>query len=73
MEKWKKVSWDNNQEIHFKTGRKFQVRKQLNDYEKHEGSWQVWEWSNVEDDWAWVDNFSPMWFAKENVMKWNKT
>ena len=71
MSKWKKISWDNEQQITFKTGRSFKVRKQLNDNEKHEGSWQVWEWSTEDDDWAWVDNFSPMWFAKENVMKWN--
>lgn len=71
MSKWKKISWDNEQQITFKTGRSFKVKKQLNDNEKHEGFWQVWEWSTEDDDWAWVDNFSPMWFAKENVMKWN--
>ena len=71
MNKWKKTSWDNEQQITFSTGRRFKIKKQLNDSDKHEGSWQVWEWVPANEDWGWVDNFSPMWFAKENVMKWN--
>jgi hypothetical protein len=70
MEKWKRISWDNEQQIEFKNGRKFKVKKQLNANEQHDGSWQVWE--EVNHEWEWIDNYSPMWFAKENVMNWNK-
>jgi hypothetical protein len=69
MNKWKKISWDNEQQIEFKTGRKFKVKKQLDFNEKHNGSWQVWECVN--NQWEWIDNYSPMWFAKENVLKLN--
>lgn len=69
MAKWKRTSWG-EQQIRLENGKRYKVKKQLNEYEEHDGSWQVWE--EVNDEWEWIDNYSPMWFAKQNVIEWNK-
>lgn len=70
MPRWKKAGPNGEKEIEFpKTGRKFKIEKQLDEYERHKGEWKVMEWDPRSREWEWHDTFSPQWYAKEQVMQ----
>jgi hypothetical protein len=71
---WKRIDNDNSQEITLANGRKFKVCKQydvnMNTQDiKHKGQWQVHEWDTYSKEWEFLDNFSPMWYAKQQAIE----
>jgi shikimate kinase len=76
--KWKRAGPDGELEIKFPSGRKFLIRKQLDQNLRHErGSFQILEWQRgaYSFDWEWIDTVSPKAYAKETVLgigMWNK-
>lgn len=66
--KFKRAGPDGEIEIKFPSGRKFLIRKQLDQNLDHErGQFQVLEW--MARDWEWVETTGPKAYAKELVLK----
>ena len=67
--KWKKSGPNGEKEITFSTGRRFQLEKQYDENDRHKGEWKIMEWDSRSRDWEWMETYSPLWYAKEKVMK----
>lgn len=68
MLKWKRIDNDNTQQTTLTSGRMFKVAKQYNHNCEHKGEWQLWEYDASRDEWEWCETYSPMWYAKEQVL-----
>ena len=67
--KWKKSGPNGEKEITFSTGRRFQLEKQYDQNDRHKGEWKIMEWDKDYKRWEWHETYSPLWYAKEKVMK----
>ena len=67
--KWTKSGPNGEKEITFSTGRRFQLEKQYDENDRHKGEWKIMEWDSRSRDWEWMETYSPLWYAKEKVMK----
>lgn len=71
MLKWKRVDHDNTQETTLASGRKFRVCKFYDAWRgcEHHREWMVEEYNQERDEWEWCETYSPMWYAKQQVLE----